>query len=225
MDLKKKRKIELENQKEQRKEEVILVAVEVFKEKGIDNTKMTDIAEKAQVGVATVYRYFKTKTDLVIAAAIWLWKEEISILSHQFYEESFMELSGADRVRRILSTFTTLYHNHSEFIRFLEQFDNYIVKEQISPEKLENYEKSVIDVKSVMFDAIEQGKKDGSIKDNIDKDVFYITIAHSLMSLCQKLILRGTILSSDSEIQGDIQLGLLIDMAMDYICEPSLKNN
>jgi AcrR family transcriptional regulator len=217
MDLKNKRKIELENQKERRKIEVILVAIEVLKEKGIENTKMTDIAEKAQIGVATVYRYFKTKTDLVIGAAIVLWKMEISSLHHQFYEESFIELSGAERVRIILSTFITLYYNHSEFICFLEQFDNYIIKEHIAPEKLEDYEKSIIDLKSVMFDAIEQGKKDSSIKATLDKNVFYITIAHSLMSLCQKLILRGEILSSDREIQGDTQLELIIDMAMDYI--------
>ena len=225
MDLKKKRKIELENQKEKRKKAVILVAIEVLKEKGIENTKMTDIAEKAQIGVATVYRYFKTKTDLVIGSAIVLWKMEISSLHHQFYEESFIELSGAERVRIILSTFITLYYNHSKFICFLEQFDNYIIKEHIVPEKLEGYEKSIIDLKSVMFDAIEQGKKDSSIKATVDKNVFYITIAHSLMSLCQKLILRGEILSSDREIQGDTQLELVIDMAMDYISTTSIKNN
>jgi AcrR family transcriptional regulator len=225
MDLKKKRKVELENQKEKRKKEVILLAIEVLKEKGIENTKMTDIAEKSQVGVATVYRYFKTKPDLVIEAAIVLWEIEINSLHNQFYEGSFLELSGAERVRIILSTFITLYHKHSEFIRFLEQFDNYIIKEHIDPEKLENYEKGIIDMKPVMFDAIDKGKKDGSIKGNVDKNVFYITITHSLMSLCQKLILRGEILRSDREIKGDTQVEFLIEMAMNYICTSSLNNN
>jgi AcrR family transcriptional regulator len=225
MDLKKKRKIELENQKEKRKKEVILLAIEVLKEKGIENTKMIDIAEKAQVGVATVYRYFKTKPDLIIEAAIVLWEIEINSLHNQFYERSFLELSGAERVRIILSIFITLYHEHSEFICFLEQFDNYIIKEHIEPEKLENYEKSIIDMKPVMFDALDKGKEDGSIKGNVDKNVFYITITHSLMSLCQKLILRGEILRSDREIQGNTQVELLIEMAMNYICTSSLNNN
>jgi AcrR family transcriptional regulator len=218
MNLKAKRKLEMDNQKEKRKEQVILAAIEVFKEKGIDNSKMTDIAEKAEIGVATVYRYFNTKFDLAIAAATTLWTEKISILYNVFYEPDFMKLNGEDRVRTILNLFINIYQNCPEFISFLEHFDNYIVKESLPLESLENYEKIIIDTKLIIFSAIDQGKKDGSIKANIDNDTFYITITHSLMSLCQKLILRGTILKSDKDIQGDTQLRLLIDMAMSYLC-------
>lgn len=217
MDLKVKRKLEMDDQKGKRKEEIILAAIEVFKEKGIDDSKMTDIAEKAEIGVATVYRYFNTKFELAIAAATTLWEEKISLLYNKFYEPAFMELNGADRVRTILNLFISVYERYPEFISFLEHFDNYIVKESIQIENLESYEKIIIETKSAIFDAIDQGKKDGSIKSNIDNDVFYITITHSLMSLCQKLILRGTILKSDKDIQGDTQLKLLIDMAMGYL--------
>jgi AcrR family transcriptional regulator len=217
MDLKEKRKLEMDNQKEKRKEEVILGAIEVFKEKGIDNSKMTDIAERAEIGVATVYRYFNTKFELVIAAAATLWEEKISILYDKFSKPSFVKLNGADRVRVILNLFIDVYQKYPEFISFLEHFDNYIVKESISLENLVSYEKIIIDTKSATFDAIEWGKKDGSIKSNIDNDAFYITITHSLMSLSQKLILRGTILRSDKDIQGDTQLKILIDMAMTYL--------
>lgn len=217
MDLKSKRKRELDSQKEKRREEIIQVAIEVFKEKGIENAKMTDIAERAQFGIATVYRYFKTKTELAIAAAIWLWDEEMNILNDMFHQADFLELGALERVRRILEVSLDIYHNHQDLLRFLEQFDNYIVKEQIPLEKLENYEKSIIDMKYAMFDAIEHGKKEGSIKDNIDLEIFYITITHSLMSLSQKLILRGKILNSNNKVEGDDQIKLLIDMALSYI--------
>jgi len=218
LNLREKRKTELELQKEKRKEEVILAAIEVIKEHGIENTKITNIAEKAEVGVASVYRYFKTKIDIIIATAIWMWEKEISLLKNQFYEKDYLELNGGDKVRRILNVFKTLYQEHSEFISFLEQFDNYIVKEQISRDKLENYERSIISLKPIMIDAIEEGKKDGSIKEAIDNDAFYMTVTHSLLSLSQKLILRGYILLNDSDVDGEEQLNLLITMAMNYIC-------
>jgi len=218
LNLREKRKTELELQKEKRKEEVILAAIEVIKEHGIENTKISNIAEKAEVGVASVYRYFKTKIDIIIATAIWMWEKEISLLKNQFYEKDYLELNGGDKVRRILNVFKTLYQEHSEFISFLEQFDNYIVKEQISRDKLENYERSIISLKPIMIDAIEEGKKDGSIKEAIDNDAFYMTVTHSLLSLSQKLILRGYILLNDSDVDGEEQLNLLITMAMNYIC-------
>ena len=212
-----KRKTETDNLKKKRKEEVVAAAIAIFKEKGIDQTKMMDIAEKAEVGVASVYRYFKTKFDLVIAAATWLWQEEISSLYHQFYNAAFDELSGAEQVRAILGIFINIYLEYPEYMSFLEYFDNYIVKEEILAEKLEAYEQSIMDLKTGLFNAIEQGKRDGSIKESIESNSFYITITHALMSLSQKLILRGTILKSDYEVQGEQQLWMLIEMAMGYI--------
>ncbi len=216
MDLK-ERKLEMDNQKEQRKKLVVYGAIEIFKEMGIDNSKMTDIAQRADIGVATVYRYFDTKTEIVIAAAAIMWEEQISILYDKFGEPQFLKLNGAERVREILSLFITLYEKYPEFLSFLEHFDNYIVKEAIPLENLMGYEKIIMDTKSAIFDAIDEGKKDASIKRNLDNDSFYITTTHALMSLSQKLILRGTILKSDKDIPGIVQLKTLIEMAMLYL--------
>lgn len=217
MDLRTKRKIEMNDQKEKRKEEVIEAAVKVLKEKGIEKSKMTDIAEKAEVGVASVYRYFKTKPELVIAAGTEFWREEIDSLFHNLNSLDFNELNGLEKVNRILNVFLILFQEQSDFIRFIEEFDNYIVKEQISLDKLKVYEKGIIDLKPVMFDALKQGKEDGSVRKGIDDNEFYVTITHSLMTLCQKLTLRGTILKSDKEIGSEVQIRLLIKMALDYI--------
>ncbi|WP_163192886.1 TetR/AcrR family transcriptional regulator [Clostridium thermarum] len=217
MNPKERRKVEIDNLKEQRKEEVVSAAIEVFKEKGIDNTKMTDIAEKAEVGVASVYRYFKTKFDLVLAAATYLWREDIREIYEQFYDSAFKKLSGIEQIRKILDISIDLYKQYPQYLSFLEYFDNYIVKEKVPAEKLESYEKNVIDMRRGIFEALEQGKKDGSIKADIDNNTFYITITHALMSLSQKLILRGTILKSDYEVSGEDQIRLLVDMAVGYI--------
>lgn len=217
MDLRTKRKIEMNDQKEKRKEEVIEAAVKVLKEKGIEKSKMTDIAEKAEVGVASVYRYFKTKPELVIAAGTEFWREEIDSLYHNLNSLDFNELNGLEKVNRILKVFLILFQEQSDFIRFIEEFDNYIVKEQIPTDKLQAYEKGIIDLKPVMFEALKQGKEDGSVRKGIDDNEFYVTIAHSLMTLCQKLTLRGTILKSDKEIGSEVQIRLLIQMALAYI--------
>lgn len=217
MDLKTKRKKELFEQKERRKDEVIAAAVEVFKEKGIENSKMTDIAEKAEVGVASVYRYFKTKPDLAVEVAIKFWDMEITSLYNEFDKDNINKLIGIQKLKTILNVFVNLYNNHKDFVRFLEEFDNYVIKEQIPNEKLENYEKSIINLKNIIFEALEEGKVDGSIRSDIDNEVFYITVSHSLMTLAQKLILRGNILKSDSDVSGESQIKLIIDMAVNYI--------
>lgn len=217
MDLREKRKAETQSLKEKRREDVILAAIDVFKNNGIDNTKMTDIAEKAEIGVATIYRYFKTKPDLVVEAGTYLWKNQIGCLYKNFYDSSFTKLNGADSLRKVLNIFINIYKEYPEILSLLEHFDNYIIKEGIPISRLNDYEKSIFDMKYIIFDAIKQGRRDGSIKKDIDINIFYITISHTLISLSQKLILRGTILESDSQVPGLKQLELIVEMAMNYI--------
>ncbi|MCF8020539.1 MAG: TetR/AcrR family transcriptional regulator [Vallitaleaceae bacterium] len=208
---------EINKQKEKRKEDILAAAIEVFKEKSIRSAKMTDIALKSEVGVATVYRYFKTKLDLVIEAVNWMCKEEMQLMLVPFEDDGYKSMNGFEQVSFILKLFILLYEVYPDFVALLEQFDNYVVEEQIGLEQLENYEKNIIDLKEITFGAMERGKKDGSIKMDIDNNIFYTTITHSLMSLSQKLILRGNILKSDSEVNGKKQLALLIELAEGYI--------
>lgn len=217
MNLKEKRKIELDNQKNHRKEEVILAALEVFKKKGIENTKMTDIAEKAEIGVASVYRYFKTKPDLAVEAACKFWSDEISKLYKYYTEEEFLEKNSITKVKELLEIYLKLYKEHQDFIRFIDEFDRYVVKENISMERLKAYEKSIIDLKPLLINVLEQGKEEGTIRKDLNSEQFYFSINHALMCLSEKLILRGNILESDEYVQGEEQLKMIIEMAVNYI--------
>lgn len=203
--------------KEKRKEEVILASIEVFKEHGIENTKMTDIADKADVGVASIYRYFTTKPELVIETALKIWEDLIDTFYKDFSEESYKSLNGIKSVETLLEVFLKLYKHHKDFMRFIEEFDHYIIKEKIPSDKLELYESTILNLQPLMLDALQKGKQDGSIKLQVDNHTFYMTITHTLISLCQKLISRNTILNSDQDIEGEEQVRLIIHMALQYI--------
>lgn len=58
-----------EKEKQQRKEEIIQAAEQVFFSRGFDQSTMDDIAEKAELSKGTLYLYFKSKEDLHIAVA------------------------------------------------------------------------------------------------------------------------------------------------------------
>jgi len=219
LNLREKRKLEVQSLIEQRKEEVVKAAISVFKVNGIDNTKMTDIALEAQIGVASLYRYFKTKTELVLESGVYLWKYEISKIYKDFCEGTLTTLNGKDRLKNALNVFMKIYLKQPEILSLLEHFDNYIVKKNISIYKLKNYESNIRIKKFINFLNKLKKKKDGSIRKNVDANLFYITLTHSLISLSQKLVLRGAILKSDQDITGENQLELIINMAIHYISE------
>ena len=217
MDLRKKRKTELENEKNKRKEEVILTALDVIKKHGIENTKVIDIAENAEIGIASVYRYFKTKPCLVVEIACKFWNDEISDIYKYYVEEDFLSKNGITKVEDILAVFIKLYNGHKQFIRFIDEFDRYVVKEKIPKENLKTYEKSIVDLKPLLINALEIGKEDKTIRNDLNSEKFYFSINHALMSMCQKLVLSGNILESDEYVQGEEQIKMIIEMALKYI--------
>ena len=70
------------------KNERIAVAMEtaaqLYLNIGISNAKMTDIAEKAQIGVASLYRYFGTKQLFTVKVGAYIWKMTMMKLCKAF---------------------------------------------------------------------------------------------------------------------------------------------
>lgn len=55
-----------EKKKKEREERIFTAAIQLFNRKGFSQTTMKDIAEKAQLGVGTLYNYFPSKNDLLL---------------------------------------------------------------------------------------------------------------------------------------------------------------
>ena len=217
MNLNKKRKREMEIQKEKRRREIIVSALEIFKAKGIGSTKMTDVAKKSEYGVATVYRYFSTKSELVVEAATHLWVKEISQIKNLLEEKTFSQSTCIEKIQKILELFLDVYTNQRDLLFFLDEFDTYILKEELTGDQLENYEKNILNLKDTVVNTLNKGIEEGTVKKNLDPELYYTTTTHSLMSLCQKLALRGKILNTDTNFRAEEQIKTLIDISVNYI--------
>lgn len=56
-----------EKKKHERKQRIFSAAFKLIEEKGFDETSMTDIAARAELAVGTLYNYFPSKNDLILA--------------------------------------------------------------------------------------------------------------------------------------------------------------
>lgn len=52
-----------------RKNEIIMIAAQLFMEKGYDRTSMQDVMTRAEIAKGTIYHYFKSKEDLLCEVA------------------------------------------------------------------------------------------------------------------------------------------------------------
>ncbi len=216
MKLQQIRQSEREERKEARREHIIQSALNVFMLRGLDQTTMKDVADASEVGIATVFRYFQSKKQLAIATAAILWKREFIQLP-EYLPQEYEKMNGISQFESLLGVFLYHYKKTPEVFRFLEQFDNFIASETVEFDLLNDVENSILSLKEPIFRAIEKGKLDKSIREDFNVELFYMTSMHTLMSIIQKLLIRGNIVSSDSVVTGEAQIQLLVAMICDYI--------
>ena len=188
-------------------------ASRLFLESGIEAVKMTQIAEAAGMGVATLYRHFSTKAALAAEASMLMLERLLAEYDEIVTSDVYAGLNGASQLEVLLTTYCDQFVYQRGFAAFIDELDRLILSGDLSAEAVEAYSKRLAAVYPHFEAAYERGCSDGSIVRRVDFGLFYRSVAHALMSVASKLS-RGEVLPSDDFTAGKDELGCLVDMAI-----------
>lgn len=205
----------LENAKNDRMDAAVEAAAKMLLERDVNEIKMNDIADACEIGVASLYRYFGTKAVIVIKAACLMWRSVRSLFDGVFECDYYKEKDGLGQLSELMKVFRVLYISHKDFLKFLDSFDRYILKEKVSPEDLAEYRESIMDFYPLFEDAYKKGAEDGTLRTGIDFPTMYLAVTHSLMQLSEKFA-RGDVFEGENEL-AEQELDFMIEMALNYI--------
>ena len=201
--------------KNARIERILLSAFSLFSHTGIDAIAMTDIAKNAEIGVASLYRYFETKDEIAIRTAIWAWESQIKVILPILKETQYETKNGLDQLDEFFTLLCKLYQSEPDFFRYIYFFDAYIVCQKIEPERLIPYQAVIQSVQEEIEKAIHKGIEDGSISSrykNCENQLYY-SLMHTFFATSQKLSLSSKMLKMDEEnnaVEQLKQLGKLL---------------
>src|SRR5438445_3265288 len=103
--------------KDERREEILDAAMEVFAEQGYQGASTEEIARRAGISQPYVFRLFGTKKDLFIAAA-----NRICDRVGAIFAGAASSGGGGTKLERMGSAFTTLLSNRVELLMLLQTF-------------------------------------------------------------------------------------------------------
>lgn len=197
-----------------RTERMLEAAIGLFCEKGIEETSIEDVAKRAQVGPATVYRYFDTKAELAVRSAKEYWKQVSDKYLRLLMTSAYREADGYGQLAQIIGVFRTIFEQEFSFLKFLQEFDVFVRKYEIPRERLAEYEAAILDLKPFVTDALERGLGDGSLEFPWTVDEVYFSVTHTLLALMQKLAFNGSMLYSDDRVGMGLQVQLAGEMVL-----------
>lgn len=151
------------NEREERRKHILDAAQRVFYDKGVDAAKMGDVAKQAQLGKGTLYLYFKTKQELLLAIAV---RHQRSML--EAFER--IETSGASGIvalRRMFSVYAERMGEPREHLKMVvsrwAQAEPFDADTRGGAQMRENVQRLF----GAVVGAIERGRCDGSIRHDV----------------------------------------------------------
>lgn len=177
------------SRREANKRKVIDQALLCFVEQGIENSKVSEIAQRAGLTERSVFRYFETKADLVLETALLLWEQYMDLAAVQAGQDE--QPCGADQVHYVLRQYARLYFTHRSEIIFIHEAEAYLNRcgkaMLLDKKPPAPYEAGV----GPLSKAIRRGIEDGSVRTDVDIANLYYNTYDSLLGLIQKLAIGG----------------------------------
>lgn len=200
--------------KEERKLNIKECARKLIIEKNIEQTTYQEIALKAGVGEATVYRHYANKGKLVMDIAM---DYAIDFSSQLTKIINNCRGSHLDKFEKVLDYYIKLYKDKPDYFIYLEHFDNYVVHCDKPLDNFEKYEYTFKEVSKVICDLSAGEQVDNSVRKDLDLELATYTINITFVSLCQKLLLRGRIIEEDNIYDNLKELTLMKNIMIDSL--------
>lgn len=197
---------------------LVSVATKLFMENGITKVTVKDIAQAAEVGEATIYRYFAKKQNIVLASILSLQTE---------VQEKYFNLvkgnTGFEMLEIFYNSYLNVFKEKIEYFYFIKEFDSYLSNDEDFP--TEEYEKELANFQTQYMEAYELGLEDGSIKKLSNPTVFYFSTTHAMLELCKKLSMKQALLTQDKSSRKIKEIECLIEVILNSVknCESNAK--
>jgi TetR/AcrR family fatty acid metabolism transcriptional regulator len=138
-----------------KRREILRHAMIVFGSKGFQNATISEIARNAQVGDATIYEYFKSKEDLLLAIPTEVTKEAVLEIG-----EHMMGIKGAfNKLRKYVWWYLNFFEKNPEYASIvlleLKTSRTYISTEAYQAART---------FYQVLLDIIKEGQAEGAIR-------------------------------------------------------------
>ena len=183
---------------------------ELFSTKGIGPVTMQEVADASGYGVATLYRYFLSKGELVIAVAAWKWDEYLKTKLRPETDE----LSGAERFRSYLDSFLDLYRYHKDLLCFTQFLNIYLRSEHPGPDVIKPYRDTIRDLELRFREVYKKALSDHTLRTDIPEKIMFSTTLHLMLAAVTRYAV-GLVYEPEAGYDPEPELVFLCDSIME----------
>lgn len=204
-----------EQNKSTRYQHIVSAAERLFLQRGLDSVQMQDVAKEAEVGIATVFRYFPKKDKLIVAVAI----QNLERILPAFEQIASSPKTAYERLEDVLNYLLEEDQNSPQgnSSKFREAFESYASFTKEPLPDIDDYIEIQKQISNSLIPIMEDGKTDGSIRTDLAIKETLITIINTFGTFVNNVVLKAPISFLEEDIDPHIQQRLLKNILLSYV--------
>ena len=147
--------------KKAKKNIILKSSMKIFAQKGIANTKMSDIAVESNIGKGTIYEYFKNKEEIFKESFNYFREELEGTIARQIFKLTDPE----EKLRSLIISFADVVDNQTfDFIEIIFDFWAEGIRHH-DENKIFDLKEMYVEYRNLIISILEEGIKKGIFKD------------------------------------------------------------
>jgi len=151
-----------ERRRELKKGQILKAAAQLFLENGLEKTTVQEIAAKANVSYAVIFKYFISKDNLINEVMRWLYEQKYKQLESIVRSNS----SFLERCNRMFLQNTKVFDIDPDIINKASSYDSDIIHATSSQYEARS--------KKLYYEFFEEGKQEGYIHPDVSIDAILL---------------------------------------------------
>ncbi|MBR3307418.1 MAG: TetR/AcrR family transcriptional regulator [Lachnospiraceae bacterium] len=171
-----------EENTETRRKELLEKGYELFSRKSIEAVSMRDVASAVGCGSASIYRYYGSKPEFVVAVANWVGEQTIIALQASRPSRNFEGMSAVQIFDFYLEAYIEMYRKRRDMLRFNQFFNVYIQSEKIDPEVVKPYRGLIERMKAGFHVMYTRAGQDHTVRTDEPEEEMFSTTLHLMLA-------------------------------------------
>ena len=199
-----------------RRERLLEAGFRLMSARTIEAVTLQQIADEARIGIATLYRYFKAKPDLVIEIGTNIWKRYYAEVEKEYARLNGPAMNAAEELEFFLDSIIELYRSRRDVLRFNRNFDTYVQHERCTAAQMRPYHDAVAVFAKKFHTVVRKARADGSLRIPVSEPRLFVNLLYTMLSVAGKYA-EGLVYPPDGERDMTDELEAIKRMILDSL--------
>ena len=199
--------------KAERRKRLLRAGFRLMSARTIEAVTLQEIADEAKIGIATLYRYFGSKPQLVIEIGTNVWQRYYVDVERKYARLNGPAMNAAEELEFFLDSIIELYRHHRDVLRFNRNFGTFVKHEECTAEQMRPYNEAVAVFEKKFQTVVRKAREDGTLDVRVTDPKVFVNLLYIMVSVAGKYA-EGLVYPPDGEHDMTDELLMLKDMVL-----------